>query len=63
MVKYGSENKITDYNFGFSYEYLTFSCILKLERQLLAGNTKSFIFCLKDMSKMYHEKMKPFSGS
>ena len=52
MVKYGSENKITAQNFGFSYVYLTFSCVLKFERQLSAGNTNSLLFFLMDMSKM-----------
>ena len=52
MVKYGSENKITAKNFGFSYAYLTFSCILKFERQLSAGNTNSLQLFLMGMSKM-----------
>ena len=52
MVKYGSENKINAQNFGFSYAYLTFSCILKFERQPSAGNKNSLKFFLIDMSKM-----------
>ena len=54
MVKYGSESKIMTQNFGFSNAFLTFSCILKFERQLSGGNTNSLLFVLIDMFKMSH---------
>ena len=64
MVKYGSEKKIMAKIFGFSYAFLTFSCILKFERQLSEEkqiHCYSFWYtCLKCPS--LSEQMKPFLG-